>query len=55
MLLAEQPPAAGADPAARQGATGYADLLYSITDNDQLFRDGGLLSTDTFIDSMTQV
>jgi hypothetical protein len=35
--------------------TGYAELLYSITDNDQLFRDGSLESTESFISSMTQV
>ncbi len=34
---------------------GYADLLFSITDNDQLFRDGGMRPTDAFVDSMTQV
>jgi hypothetical protein len=39
----------------RQGITGYAELLYSITDNDQLFRDGSLKPTETFINSMTQV
>ncbi len=39
----------------RQGMTGYAELLYSITDNDQLFRDGSLEPTESFISSMTQV
>ena len=39
----------------RQGMTGYAELLYSITDNDQLFRDGSLEPTSGFLDSMTRV
>ncbi len=38
-----------------QGVSGYAELLYSITDNDQLFRDGSLKPTNNFISSMTQV
>ncbi len=38
-----------------QDVTGYAELLYSITDNDQLFREGSLEPTQNFIGSMTQV
>ena len=38
-----------------QGQTGYAELLYSITDNDQLFRDGALTPTSSFFSSMTKV
>ncbi len=38
-----------------QGLTGFAELLYSITDNDKLFRNSSLTSTDSFINSMSQV
>ena len=51
---AATPPALALSPRA-QGKTGYAELLYSITDNDQLFRDGSLEPTESFISSMTQV
>jgi hypothetical protein len=38
-----------------QGITGYAELLYSITGNDLLFRDGSLEPTTSFISAMTLV
>jgi len=33
---------------------GFADFLFSITDTQFLFRDGKLISTDSFIDSLTK-
>jgi hypothetical protein len=37
-----------------QGSVGFADLLFSITDNDFIFRDGGMMATSNFFDSLTQ-
>jgi hypothetical protein len=52
----------GLEPMEFVGETGYADFLYSIVDNDFVFRtdsnnadaQGELKSTQTFIDSLTQ-
>ena len=52
----------GLEPMDFVGETGYADFLYSIVDNDFVFRadsnatdaEGELKSTGTFIDSLTQ-
>ena len=36
------------------GDVGFADLLYSVTDQVYLFRDGKLTDTSSFVDSLTQ-
>ena len=49
----------GLPPQKFKGETGYADFLYTIADNDFVFRGDGdgagdLSATDTFIDSVTE-
>jgi hypothetical protein len=44
----------GLDPIEFQGIIGYADILYSVTDTDYTFREGSVISTSAFFDSLTQ-
>jgi len=44
----------GLSPIAFSGAKGYADLLYSMTDNKFLMRNDTVTKTADFIDSMTE-
>jgi hypothetical protein len=44
----------GLEPTDFNGATGYADFLSSIADNDFVYRDG-LMPTSTFVNSATQL
>lgn len=44
----------GLEPRSVNGLVGYADLLYSITDSELVFRDGQLRHTKDFIDVLTQ-
>jgi hypothetical protein len=37
-----------------QGVSGFAELLYSLTENSKLFRDNDLKRTEDFIDGMTK-
>ena len=55
----EQGSVFGLFPASFLGATGYADFLYSITDNEYVFRNdsrgqGELRDTGGFVDTLTQ-
>ena len=44
----------GLDPIEFQGVIGFADILYSITDTDYVFREDSVTSTSSFFDSLTQ-
>ena len=43
----------GLDVATFDGQTGFAELLFSLTDYDQLYREGVLMPTTSFFDSLT--
>jgi hypothetical protein len=45
----------GLDPIEFQGVVGFADILYSVSDTDNVFREGSVISTSGFFDSLTQM
>ena len=45
----------GLDPIEFQGSVGFADILYSACDTDNVFREGSVISTSGVFDSLTQM
>ena len=45
----------GLDPIEFQGTVGFADILYSACDTDYVLREGSVISTSGFFDSLTQL